>query len=82
MNTRFRCMSCRRIFDRPTHYAEYSKSGELVDEWDGCPYCAGDWYLIAYQCSCCGEYFDGGYETKDGEYYCDDCIKVVGENDE
>lgn len=76
------CGACGSVFDDTRHYTEYTREGELIDEWDGCPYCASSFIFDAYKCDICGEWSGDGYRIKkSGDFICSHCVKPVGVDD-
>lgn len=77
---KYMCGSCGAVFDDTRHYMEHTREGELIDEWDGCPYCVSSLVFEAHRCDICGEWFCQGYQIKNGDFICERCAKPIGED--
>ena len=77
----FKCEKCRREFEAPEKYPDYSDEFwgfRFVKHYEGCPYCKSeDFFEIKYHCDCCNISICKGdvyYETADKRIFCEDCI--------
>ena len=77
------CLECGRLFEDTKHYVQtHGLDTPPYEEWDGCPYCSGD-YTRAHICSECGEYIIDNYiKTTSGARYCAECFMSYELGDE
>lgn len=68
------CLDCNSFFEEPKRYIEkHNLDTPPYEEYDGCPYCAGD-YITPKRCYYCGEYLTGDYFlVPDGRLICPEC---------
>lgn len=72
------CVECNKLISEDS-LSTYTEHGEF---WGAtysetskvCPFCKGEVIELTKKCDCCGEYITGEYiETKDRNYYCENC---------
>ncbi len=76
------CCACKSIFDEPKKYYERGEAwgAPCTEKFEYCPYCNSDDIIDSDNCpdcDCCGEKCISAYiETKNGNYYCENCYEV------
>ena len=72
----FACRNCGSFFSEPKRYREkHGFDDEPSEEFDGCPYCAGD-YVDALICSICGDIISGKYIELEDHNVCGMCYAL------